>query len=237
MDIKLRTVCILALLSSASANADVILDSFEAGPVTVTADDTNGNVTVPQENLAADDVFLGLRRTTVQGDLASGSVQAVISGGTATYISNNPQFNESTIFGISFDGRLLLTYLADNRFEPFDLTTLPGDTFAIDVDSVDFGGDAAIDASVSLGGGNIDFNIVESVFPYTIFVPFSDLADAGSDLSDAINLTFDFSQIGPSTSFSIESIRVVPEPTTAVLVGFGISLLLPRRRRLTTCCS
>ena len=237
MHIKSLTVCILTFLSSAFANADVILDSFEAGPLTVTADNANGNVGVAQENLAADDVFLGLRRTTVQGDLASGAVQAVISDGTVTYISNAPQFNESTIFGVSFDGRLLLTYLADNRFEPFDLTTLPGETFAIDIDSVDFGGDTAVDASVSLGGGSVDFDVVESASPYTIFVSLSDLDDAGSDLSNAINLTFDFSQIGPSTSFSIESIRVVPEPTTVVLVGFGVSLLLPRRRRLTTGCS
>jgi hypothetical protein len=238
MTIKPLVFCTLTIfIYSASANAEVMLDSFETGPVTVTADTANSNVTVPQNSLSADEVVLGLRRTTVQGDLASGFVEAQVSSGTATYISNDPEFNVSTIFGVSFDGRLLLTYLADNRFEPFDLTSLPGDTFAIDVESVSLSGDSAPEASIALGGGRVAFDLVESTTPYTILVPFSELTASGSDLSNAINLSFDFSQIGPDTEFSLQAIRIVPEPAAFTLFMFGSMTLLSRRRRLTSGCS
>lgn len=224
-----------ALLSPVAVQAEVFLDNFDVDLATLAADSTDGNVTSNQENLSTDDVFLGLRRTTVQGDLASGSVQASISSGVATYTSNNPEFNGSIFFGgRSFDGRLILTYLQNTRFEPVDLTTLPGDVFAIDVASASFGGDPAPDAEVSITGGSVAINLVESPAPYTLFVPFRELEDSGSNLSSAINLNFDFSQIGPNSNFTIESIRIVPEPASAALMLTSTASLLLRRQRQTT---
>lgn len=238
---SLAAVCLFLFPCGASAGLMTVamIDDGRVGATTVTADTSNGNVSQLQQLLDPDSVLLGKRQITIQGDLASGSLDAVVDtsgAGRIRYIPNSPVFNVSSVTGTSFDGRLILFYLPGDRFTTFDLTSLGGDAIAIDVLSASFGADSSLTGKLGVNGfSGVDFTMLASATPYTIVVPLSDLSDLGADLTSAFNLKFDFSLIPPAGTFDIDNIRLVstttPEPSSLLLFGAGAFGLLGFGRR------
>lgn len=225
------------LLSSGAVQAGVI-DDFQVGPITVTADSSEDNVLQSQTALDPAHVLEGQRWITVQGSMTSGSIETEvdISGdGSLIYRSNDPVFDSAS------QGRLLLTYLPGDRFTTFDLPALlDGDVIALDVLNADFGdGVSSIDAGLDLstsstGFYSLPFTLHASTTPYTLLFPLEDFTDAGADLSNVYHLTFDFEGLPPDATFTLGHVSstVIPEPTSlATLTLFGSMLLTRRRRR------
>jgi hypothetical protein len=199
-----------------------MIDDFSVGEVTRIASVRNYNVSSGQSGLDGAHVLLGQRTLTLQGDMASGSVEAKITasnGGLLQYTPQSPVFSTDNIFNRDFGGRIILTYLPGDRSTSYDLLSLaPGNAFAIDVLHADFGAAEAFTGQIGMNGRDAvgTFTIRNSTTPYTIVIPYSSLT-INPSTTRIRALTFDFMSLGyngiPAVGeFALDAIRVVPEP-------------------------
>jgi hypothetical protein len=219
---------------------ETIIDDFTVGPVTKIANVANYNSTSGQSDLDPQHVIVGKRSFTLQGNMVSGSVEAVIDtggSGQLRYLPHSPVFSTDNVYHIDFGGRVILTYLPGSRGMSYDFASLaPGDAFAIDVISSDFGTRGYFNGQIGMNGlQNLSqFTLHNSATPYTIRIPFSSIA-INPATTPIRALTFDFT--GPVTSipadgtFVLDAIRVVPEPATLLSAFLAFAAFVAARRQ------
>ncbi|TWU40539.1 hypothetical protein [Novipirellula artificiosorum] len=214
----MRLPCIAVLLVIPSMTHAAIIDTFSVGTQGVVANAADNNVRSDLNGLDSSQVLDGRRALTIQGEISLGLIVAAVDtsgGGMLSYASNNPVFTNA------FDGRLLLTHVPGDRINTFDLSPFSSQFYIVDFNQAFFGGNGPLDATVRVsspsGSDFTVFSIPESVTPFRVAVPMSELA--GADLSDAYSLTLDINGIPSTASFEISEIRFatsVPEPSGCV---------------------
>ncbi|MDA7527429.1 hypothetical protein N8590_00420 [bacterium] len=205
----------------------IVVDTFAVGPQTVTANSGNNNASQSLSGLDTAHVLDGQRRITVQGNMSVGSIVATVdtsNGGSFAYSSNNPAFTDA------FGGRLLLTHIAGDRSNTFDLSQFASEFYIIDFESSFFGGSGSFAATLNVsspsGSDSTSLTIDETGSPFQVSVPISELS--GADLSQAYNLTLDISGLPSTAAFEISNISFsssVPEPRAVTLLVLAILIL------------
>lgn len=218
----------LTIAQVATVRAATIIDDFSVGAVTKIANTANYNSTAGQTGLDPQHLLIGQRNMTLQGDMVSGSVEATIDptgSGQLRYVPHSPVFNSNNTLNRDFGGRIILDYLPGNRGTSYNFAELaPGNAFAIDVVSADFGTKGTFRGQIGMNGFDAlgTFTLRSSATPYTVLVPFSSLLiNPATTMVRSLNFDFmdlDYSGIPGGSTFVLDAIRVVPEPSGCVLV-------------------
>ena len=236
MRIRLFTASLLAMgCFMAPVNADVIIDSFASGAITVqgTEYSTVDNA-VLQTGLPSAETLGGTRLIRVDRI----SDDSDLTPATATIDPAEQQLRfENPSTGFAY---LELIYGSEAPLG-LDLTASNQDRFVVDISdasSVQRGvhrlqvvtgeGETFASDSVSITNQFIAISTSESSSG-RISVSFTDFE--GLDFGDVSSITLDFGRIESGQVFSIDRIAVVPEPASALLLSLGALTLCLRRRR------
>ncbi|MEM8955222.1 MAG: hypothetical protein AAGD22_13805 [Verrucomicrobiota bacterium] len=213
-------IILIALTTALETHAIILIDDFNGtfGPVT---------------SIAFDDV------TTLEGETDYIGISG--TGG------NNPTLTEGSGVGIiaatassGSGGRAILTYDGNDDdpggvslfVGPVDLTEAgANDRFRLDINALT--GPTVLDLSVfpqSGSGQNGIVNLNISGGAQILDIPFSSFSSPTAHLSNAgrISIALDFD---PGESITINSISIIPEPSSVLFLTFAGTPLLFRRRR------
>ncbi|APZ92126.1 PEP-CTERM sorting domain-containing protein [Fuerstiella marisgermanici] len=214
-----------------------IIDSFEVGMQSVTANAANGNVSNLIENQDPSQLVNGERRLTIQGQMSVGSIVANVdtANGQLSFVSNNPAYTSP------FLGRLMIEHVPGSRADVFDLSPFQNSSYVIDVGSANLGVigpnfEATVGVSSPSGIQEQVIDFRSSPTPYSIVVPMSDFS--GVDLSQAYSLRLDVTGLSSTANFTLDGISftdtaAVPEPSTWIgsIAVFGLAGMMIRRKR------
>ena len=224
---------VLALIvgSTAAARANLVIDSFASGAVTVSATEYGSTDGIElQNNLPTAETVGGTRYIRVQ---SIGDDQD-LTPATATIdtADQSLRFDSSP----STFGYLTLTYGSESPLAA-DLTADGGNRFAIDFSEVDEFSRGLINLRVMSGNGTLDtVSFGQEFFAISnsgssagrVSVPFAEFN--GLDFTDIASVTLDFGRIEAGQGFTIDRIAVVPEPTTSMLILAMAATCLYRHR-------
>lgn len=210
----------IALLCN-SANADTItIDDFNVGAITknITGATDNGPIIV-QPGLNPDHVAGGTRELYLA--YCCGSETGVLIGSVDTNGMGSFVYDGTTAGFQTESFRLSYGNWQSNPLG-IDVSANPLNTLVIRVVKTDFASYTEKDFSIWINGYATPFSLVNSDAPYDVVIPIVvDVIDSVSLLS--VNIT-------PGASFTLGSIRIVPEPASAYLLTLGLACLYRHQR-------
>ncbi len=200
-------IALSGILSLSPSNAaTLLLDDFSSGSFSLAFGGTTSNsgpfvTPLTDQRTVAGVGFPNWTATLASGDLAY-SVNQLDPSPRRNYLNIN--------YSLASGSFSLLGY----------------DAFAVDVSNVIGSGEfvAFVDGAPS---ADIRFAINGSG---TIVSPFAGL-DTSQSIGSLSQMNFRFYAISDDFSLTIDNVRIVPEPSASLLVGFGVASLLFQRRR------
>ena len=188
--------------------------------------------------------------TLLLDDFSSGSFSLSFGGTTSNSGPfGTPLTDQRTVTGVGFPNWTATLASGDLSYSVDQLDPSPGrnllrinyflssgtfsilgyDAFAVDLSNVI--GTGEFEVRVSGNPGGPPDLIVPISGSGTVIYPFSGL-ETSLPLDQLDSITFRFSAISEDFSATIDNVRIVPEPSTSLLVGFGVASLLFQRRRI-----
>ena len=237
---KRPTLFLTAALASIAPLKAQLIDNISDGGFTTTVQDGETEVLTQAGNPG--NILGGQRQVTVTSNLGAWTAAINAPMGVAAAAGPNPTIALSLS---SMDpealGTVGLLYNAGDSLGGLNLTSGGFNSFAVSVLSLTssntdpLGSPASFDLIISAldssgtTGMTRPLNITDTGLAT---VPFSEFAISGVDFTSIDSLLFQLETVGPGTNFSINSIGLVPEPSTALLGLIGLSLICRRRREM-----
>lgn len=209
---------VVTVSSTKAQAAQIMIDSFETSQDPVVAN--GGNPSVFDSVAGGADILGGVREVTVQYNAGPGQVQWAVAGGVGTF-SEDMDTDGSVSISYNFGGGIDLTAGGQN------------DRFLIDIPAP-----KVRDITITIIDPSDTHEVILSVNLESVWIV-SYSAFPAADFTDVqtfeITILPDMIDISGS-SFGIDSIRAVPEPSTLTLCSLGTVMLVGlgwRRRKRT----
>lgn len=184
--------------------ATLFLDDFSSGSFALASGGITSNSEPFATPLTNERTVTGVGAPTWSSSLASGELD---------YIVSNPR-----------PGR---HYLEINYSSSGTFSILGYDAFAIDVANVTGAGDfiVFVDGAPTFGALRVPVAASgELVYPISEVI-------TGESLDSLSQMNFRFVPVSEDFSLTIDNVRLIPEPTSSLLVALGLSVTILHRRR------